>query len=93
MQNIYFYNNLNFKTWFKQIEDLCCLYNLPNCLEMLDIPIEKGVFKKMVKNNIIDYWQQKLRNDAKQLPSLKYFKPDFYSLAFPSRAYEAAGAS
>ena len=69
------------------------LYSLPTCQQLLECPAEKEVYKKLVKTKILDYWQTFLREEAKKLSSLKYFKSDFDSLAFPSKAYLAAGSS
>ena len=49
-----FSKSLTFKTWFNEIQDLCSLYNLPSCSEMLEVPIEKEIFKKTVKNDTTD---------------------------------------
>ena len=85
--------NIKCKSWFNQIEKLCEIYVLPKCLTWLNSPPEKDYLKKLVKLKIIDYWQIKLREEALQLKSLKYFNPYYYSLNFPSKAYKAAGVN
>ena len=37
--------------------------------------------KTTVKNAVITYWLEKIRIEAKELPSLKYLKPEFCSLS------------
>ena len=71
------------KSWFNQIRFLCRQYNLPHPLSMLDSPLSKESAKNLFKNNVVDHWQNKLRQDASNLPSLKYFKPQFMSLLRP----------
>ena len=67
------------------------MYSLPTCQKMIEYPLSKDKFKRLVKFRIIDFWQHLLRYEARQLKSLKYFNPDFYSLAFPCKVYLAAG--
>ena len=81
------------RSWFNQVSDLCKLYGLPTCLALLNLPIKKDLFKKVIKSKIVDYWQQQLRNEARSLSSLKYFNPYFYTLCRPSKAYEMAGSN
>ena len=47
----------------------------------------------MVKKRIVDYWEQKLRHEAANLPSLHYFKPTFMSLLSPHTIWTTAGSS
>ena len=65
------------KNWFSEIRSLCFTYNLPNPLLLLRYPPSKEDFRFIVKTNITDFWQSKLRQHTKELEdkSLKYFKP------------------
>ena len=47
----------------------------------------------MIKKKILDYWEKKLRSDALNLPSLKYFHPHYYSLSSPHPLWTTAGSS
>ena len=47
----------------------------------------------MAKSAVIDWWEQKMRHDAAQLSSLKYFKPEFYSLSTPHPIWTTAGSN
>ena len=67
-------------SWFQQIAELCTLYQLPDPLQLLCSPPPKLQFKKEVKNKITQYWHSLLRTEVAPLKSLKYFKPDLYSL-------------
>ena len=68
------------KSWFQQIRVLCSQYGLPNPLQLLSNPPPKEAFKSQVKRKIIGYWEALLRVEASPLGSLKYFKPELYSL-------------
>ena len=63
------------KNWFSDIRSLCYTYNLPHPLLLLRYPPSKEDFKYIVKTNITDFWQSKLRQNSKDLEdkSLKYF--------------------
>ena len=68
------------KSWFSHLRDICLLYGLPHPLELLNNPLSKESFKKLVKSKIRNYWEEKLRSDTLSLSSLVFFKPAFYSL-------------
>ena len=48
-------------------------------------------FKKLIKSKVLDFWEKKFRSDASNLPSLLYFKADFYSLVRPHPIWQSAG--
>ena len=81
------------KSWFIQIKSLCYQYSLPHPLILLADPPSKQVFSKLIRLNIQDFWQSKLRLDARQLPSLKFFKPQFMSLARPHHLWRTCGSN
>ena len=80
-------------SWFYMINNLCTLYSLPSCSHLLNFALSKEKIKELIQPKILDYWQTKLRNEAKSLKSLKYFNPDFYTLHHPSLVYKMAGDS
>ena len=46
-------------------------------------PPLKEITKKVFKQRVIDYWQQKLRKEVSCLKSLLYFRPEIMSLSRP----------
>ena len=60
---------------------------------MLENPASKDIFKKQIKAHVIDYWEIKLRGEASLLPSLKYFFPNYMSLAKPHPIWTTAGSN
>ena len=55
------------KSWFLQIKNLCFQYNLPHPLLLLaDSPSKQSV-SSLVRLNVLDFWQVKLRADASKL--------------------------
>ena len=66
-------------------------YSLPHPLVILDHPMSKESFKKLVKSKVIDFWECKLRAEASLLPSLKYFHPQYQSLKYPHWLWLTAG--
>ena len=71
----------NNKSWFVSIAKLCFMYGLPHPLTLLEKPLSKSSSKSMNKMKVLDYWQSKLRLSSSSLDSLKYFKPEFYTLS------------
>ena len=80
-------------SWFRQIADICLLYQLNHLLNYLDSPMSKEAFMKQVKCQMLDYWNQALRGDANELSSLCYFKPQFMSLSKPHPLITTPGSS
>ena len=60
---------------------------------MLKEPLTKPAFKSLIKTNITDYWQSKLRAHCTELKSLKYFKPQYMSLRKPHPMLQCAQTS
>jgi hypothetical protein len=78
------------KNWFAQIRELCYQYDLPHPLLLLRQPPTQQTFKTLIKAKVTDFWQQKLRNHATPLTSLRYFQPQYMSLAHPHPMWAAA---
>ena len=72
-------------SWFHHIRDLCMQYRLPHPLELLDDPVPKSRFKKLVKLNVTEYWQHLLAAECSSpdLSSLHHFDPSKSSLQQP----------
>ena len=68
------------KSWFVHIRSLTQQYHLPHPLTLLERPLSKLAFKKLVKSKVCDFWERKLRRTALPLTSLRYFHPEFMSL-------------
>ena len=80
-------------SWFVKIKTLCHKYFLPHPLLLLQNPPKRDVFKKTAKLKILDFWKQKLSEDAAPLPSLCYFKPQFMSLDKPHIIWRSCGSN
>ena len=78
------------KNWYANVRDLCFQYNLPHPLVLLSQPQSKESFKRLIKSQVTDFWQSKLRAHAASLPSLRYFKPQFMSLSSPHQMWSTA---
>ena len=77
------------------MRDICLQYDLPHPLTLLTphSPFSKARFKKIAKKEVISYWEEKLRREASVLPSLRFFKPNYMSLAAPHPLFLTAGSS
>ena len=81
------------KSWFQQILKLSIQYGLPNPSFLLANPPPKEVFKNMVKKQITWYWKSLLIEETKPLQSLKYFKPELYSLTKAHYIWSSAASN
>ena len=73
----------NNKSWFAKVDTLCKQYFLPDPLQLFQYPSSKESWKQRCKSQVISFWEIRLRNEANNLPSLHYFKSQFYSLTQP----------
>ena len=71
------------RSWFHQVRNLCLQYGLPHPLILLETPLSKEVFKKLVKHSVNEYWQDILATESFSLDSLRYFDPRNASLLHP----------
>ena len=78
-------------SWFHQIRKWCLLYHLAHPSDLFEHPPPKEEFKRMVKKSVIQYWENVLRNEANNLKSLVFFKPQFMSLVNPHPLWKTAG--
>ena len=81
------------KSWFQQVRTLCNQYGLPNPLQLLDSPLPKEQFKKETKIKISQYWYNHFVAETRKLKSLKYFKPELYSLTKPHYMWSTAASN
>ena len=81
------------KSWFQQVRNLCNQYGLPNPLQLLDCPPSKDQFRLEAKHKIADYWHSQFMKETKKLKSLKYFKPELYSLTKPHYMWNTAASN
>ena len=81
------------KSWFIRIRQLCLQYSLPHPIQLLNHPMKKESYKKLVKSSVINYWELTLRSEAALLSSLNYFKPDYMYLTTPHPLWTTAGLS
>ena len=71
------------KSWFHQVKIICTLYGLPEPLQLLQNPPDKAKFKNLVKSKVAQYWHAVFTDEVSGLKTLKYFKPELYSLSKP----------
>ena len=78
-------------SWFGNVKHICIQYSLPEPAHILSADMPQQTFKKFIKSKVLDYWEKKFRSDVSSLPSLLYFKADFYSLVRPHPIWQSAG--
>ena len=79
------------KSWFFQILDLCDKYGFSHPLSYLEMPPNKLQFRNLVKTQVVSYWHYELIQECKGLKSLKYFRPELYSLTKPHYMWSNTG--
>ena len=83
------------RSWFSGILKLCIRYDLDHPRDLLSFPIPKQSFKKIIRKKVLDFWEQRLRDEAEdpRYSSLTFFKPRFMSLTSPHPLWSSAGSS
>ena len=81
------------RSWFQQVAEICSKYGLPCPLHLLSDPLPKETFKKLVKSKIVEHWETVFRAEVASLTSLKYFKPELYSLTRPHYMWTTAASN
>ena len=79
--------------WFSKIRETCSKYSLPDPLSILNNPPRKQVLKKLIKSKVMEFWEANLRLTSSSLPSLEFFKCQFYSLSKPHPIWTSAGSN
>ena len=67
------------RSWFKQIQEILALYNLPSPTCLLADPPTKREWANITKKAVNTYWKQDICNKAKLYPSLAYLNTDIYT--------------
>ena len=82
-------------SWFQQVRDICLQYNLPHPLVLLEKPVAKNRFKKLVKAKVTEYWQHLLAAECSSptMSSLRYFDPFKASLLHPHPMWTSAAGN
>ena len=78
------------KSWFLHIRQLCLLYELEHPIILLNNPPPKARFKAFVKERITTHWENILKGEAAELPSLKYFVAENACLSSPHLIWTTA---
>ena len=81
------------RSWFLHVRNICSQYSLPDPLTVLNSPPTKSSYKSLVKSKITDFYEVRLRLEASNLPSLAFFRPQFYSLRKPHPIWLSAGSN
>ena len=69
------------------------MYGLPHPLSLLQTPPNRTAFKKLAGSLVMDFWEQKLRQQVLPLPSLGYLKAEYCSLNSPHPLTWTAGSN
>ena len=78
------------RSWFQQLRGICEQYGLGQALYLLDNPETKKSFKAKAKVRVVEHWKEQFVLEASKLKSLKYFKPELYSLTKPHYMWSTA---
>ena len=80
-------------SWFWNIRNLCIKYGLPHPLHLIQNPMNKAKFKKLVKEKVTEYWQKNLSLEVLSRSSIICFNPDFHSISTPHPIWDTVGCN
>ena len=81
------------RSWFHQVRSLCLQYGLPHPLSLLSRPLSTESFKRLVKSQVTEYWNDVLTTEAFSLDSLRYFDPGNSSLLQPHQIWTSSAGN
>ena len=76
-----------------QVRNVCLRYGLPHPLELLENPLPKIKFQKLVKQKIAEFWHRQLSAKIESLSSLVHFNSSYHSLLLPHPLWTTAGCN
>ena len=62
--------DLHSKSWFSKLKTILAKYNLPDALTLLEKPMKKAEFKKLVDEKVNSFWMEKLIEEKNTKTSL-----------------------
>ena len=81
------------KSWFIMLRSLCLQYGLPHPFQLLDNPLPRSRFKRLIECKVYEYWHRTLRAEVASLSSLCFFNPLRHSLLKPHPLWSAAASN
>ena len=66
-----FVKSVGSNSWVVRIRHLLSKYRLPSIFQLLDQPLSKGEWKKLVDNSVNTYWKESIEKEILLYPSLK----------------------
>ena len=91
--NFYSSATYNPKSWFGLVRKLCLQYGLPHPSEWLSYQPSKNQVKRITKSAVLQFWLDKLRNQAATLPSLQYLITEYLGLTRCHAIFWTCGSS
>ena len=68
-------------------------YGLPHPLHLIQNPMNKAKFKKLVKEKVTEYWQKNLSLEVLSRSSIICFNPDFHSISTSHPIWDTVGCN
>ena len=65
-------------SWYVELKKILIKYDLPCCLDLLDNPMKKEHWKRLVNKKVNKFWSTRIKQSAELYPSLKYLTADDY---------------
>ena len=65
-------------SWYTEVRKILVKYDLPSCWDLLDNPMKKERWRRLVNKKVNGYWSLRMRQNAELYPSLKYLSTDEY---------------
>ena len=72
-----------------EIRKILVNYDLPSCWDLLENPMKKERWRRLVNKKVNGYWSLRMRQNAELYPSLKYLSTDEYMARAKTPTYTA----
>ena len=65
-------------SWYIEVRKILVKYDLPSCWDLLDSPIKKERWRRLVNRKVNGYWSERIKQSAELYSSLKYLSTHEY---------------
>ena len=79
--------NLDSNSWIVQIREILHKYHLPSAFKLLNEPRRKQQWKRATKEAVGRYWEEKLKDEATHMKTLKYLNIEGCSIGSNHHCY------
>ena len=80
-------------SWFTYVQQILHKYELPNAHSIIADPLSKKIWKNLIQQHIIGFWDESSRTQVASMNSLRYLSMDSLALDHPALVWNNSSCS